>query len=418
MLTYLILTTRALLMTAALFGVMWGYTLIDFESYQRKIVGYFAIAGAVVSAVIAYFRNATSKIDSAILNGWLYGITLVCFVIYLIFTYTPLKNSEKKWLGILRYVCLGLMLFATISYAAPDVWGYPYHVLLSESTILSTDFLMAMIGMVFGIILAVVTFFAVEKTTYRLTKKGAGTLLLLELILVAALRVSGLYSVLFQKTIIKSNHTMFTYTVFVKNNSDYFIYASLLFVVVVAVVMWVRSFKQNEPYKNPAEHRKIKAKWRGIRRWATTVMVVCLIGVLNLTVVEAMNQTDTTLSPIEEASAVDSENVYISFEQVSDGHLHRFAYTSDDDVQIRFIVIKKPNSSSYGIGLDACDVCGETGYYEKDGQVVCNLCDVVMNISTIGFKGGCNPIVIPYEINNGQIIVPISGLLEYESEFK
>ena len=418
MLTYLILTTRALLMAAVIFGVTWGYTLNEQENYQRKLIGGFAIAGGVISAVIAYFRNATSMIDSAILNGWLYAITLVTFVIYLIFTYTPLKNSNKKWVQVVRYTCIGLMLFATISYAAPDVWGYPYHVLLSESTILSTDFLMAMIGMIFGLILAVLAFFSVEKTTRRIGKEKAGLLLLAELIFNAALRVSGLYSVLFQKKIIKSNHAMFTYTVFVKNHSDWFIYASLIMIVVVSIILWIQSFKQNEPYRNPAEHRKIKAKWRSIRRWATTVIVVCVLGVLNLTVVEAMNQTDTTLSPIEEASSVDSENVYISFDLVSDGHLHRFAYTSDDDVQIRFIVIKKPNSSSYGIGLDACDVCGETGYYEKDGQVVCNLCDVVMNISTIGFKGGCNPIVIPYEINNGQIIVPISGLLEYESEFK
>ena len=418
MLTYLILTTRALLMAAVIFGVTWGYTLIEQENYQRKLIGGFAIAGAVISAVIAYFRNATSKIDSAILNGWLYAITLVSFVIYLIFTFTPLKKNDKKWVYIVRYTCIGLMLFATISYAAPDVWGYPYHVLLSESTILSTDFLMAMIGMIFGLILTVVAFFSVEKTTRRISKGKAGLLLLIEFILNAALRVSGLYSVLFQKKIIKSNHTMFTYTVFVKNHSDWFIFASLILVVVVAIILWIQSFKQNELYRNPAEHRKIKAKWRSIRRWATTVIVVCVLGVLNLTVAEAMNQTDTTLSPIEEASSVDSENIYISFDLVSDGHLHRFAYTSDNDVQIRFIVIKKPNSSSYGIGLDACDVCGETGYYEKDGQVVCNLCDVVMNISTIGFKGGCNPIVIPYEINNGQIIVPISGLLEYESEFK
>ena len=106
------------------------------------------------------------------------------------------------------------------------------------------------------------------------------------------------------------------------------------------------------------------------------------------------------------------------FELLEDGHLHRFAYETENGVNIRFIVIKKPNSKSYGIGLDACDICGETGYYEKDGQVVCKLCDVVMNISTIGCKGGCNPIVIPYEIKNGQIIVPISGLLEYEREFK
>ena len=123
------------------------------------------------------------------------------------------------------------------------------------------------------------------------------------------------------------------------------------------------------------------------------------------------------LSPIEDALVQDGA-VYVPFDQVSDGHLHRFGYTSDSGTVIRFIVIKKPNSSAYGIGLDACDICGETGYYEKDGQVVCNLCDVVMNINTIGFKGGCNPIIIDYEIENGYIIVPVDGLLEHESEFK
>ena len=110
--------------------------------------------------------------------------------------------------------------------------------------------------------------------------------------------------------------------------------------------------------------------------------------------------------------------MYVPFAKVSDGHLHRFGYTTDDGVTIRFIVIQKPNSSAYGVGLDACDICGETGYYEKNGQVVCNLCDVVMNINTIGFKGGCNPIVIPYEIHDGNIVVPVDGLVEYESEFK
>ncbi len=213
-------------------------------------------------------------------------------------------------------------------------------------------------------------------------------------------------------------HILFSYTVFVKNHGDYFIFLTLLIAVAMAVILWIDSFKQNEPYRNPAEHRKIKAKWRRIRRWAGAVVIATILGVCNLTVVEAMNVTDTTLSPIEEATKTDSENVYVDFDLVNDGHLHRFAYTTQGGVEIRFIVIQKSTGNSYGVGLDACDVCGETGYYEKDGQVVCNLCDVVMNISTIGFKGGCNPIVIPYEVKNGQIIVPISGLLEYESEFK
>ena len=87
-------------------------------------------------------------------------------------------------------------------------------------------------------------------------------------------------------------------------------------------------------------------------------------------------------------------------------------------MNVRWIVVRKPNSASYGVGLDACEVCGNAGYYERGGLVVCRRCDVVMNTNTIGFKGGCNPIVIPYNISNGKIYVPIDGLLEYEKEFK
>ena len=199
---------------------------------------------------------------------------------------------------------------------------------------------------------------------------------------------------------------------------DWFLFLAVSLVVLTAAGLWAASLRQKEPYRNPAEHRKIRAKWRRTRRWASAAVICFVFVILNLTVIEKANATDVTLSPVEEVSSMDDENIYVGFDLVEDGHLHRFAYETENGVQIRFIVIKKPNGNSYGIGLDACDVCGETGYYEKDGQVVCNLCDVVMNISTIGFKGGCNPIVIPYEVNNGQIKVPISGLLEYEREFK
>ena len=38
------------------------------------------------------------------------------------------------------------------------------------------------------------------------------------------------------------------------------------------------------------------------------------------------------------------------------------------------------------------------------------LCEVAMNIATIGFKGGCNPIPIDYKVSNGTLTVPISAL--------
>ena len=141
------------------------------------------------------------------------------------------------------------------------------------------------------------------------------------------------------------------------------------------------------------------------------------VSVLVLTAVNAYANRPVTLSAIEECE-IRGTDLFIPFEQVDDGHLHRFAYTTDNHIAVRFIIIKKPNSSAYGVGLDACDICGETGYYERGGQVVCNRCDVVMNINTIGFKGGCNPKVIDYSIENGYIIVPASTLMEHESDFK
>ena len=415
MLTYLILTTRATILAAIIGGVITGYTRRKADRTGAVIVASGAAVGLVASIVMAVFKNTTSLVDSGFWNSVIYVTALGAYAVFLVFSLQPVQKRGSRILGAVPWLALGLLLVTLIVYAMPEVWAYPYKVLQSEKTIISTDFLYNMIGMTGGLLLAVVAYFAVGQL--RISEKQAGLLLKLELLLNAILQLAGLFSVLLQKRLVVSNHTMFSFVVFTKNHSDWFIYLSMLLPLVVAIGLWIASFREHEPYANPAEHRRIRAKWRSIRRWATTAPIVFLLCVCSMTVAEAINTQEVALSPVEETQ-MDDENVYVSFEQVSDGHLHRFAYETENGKAIRFIVIQKPNSSSYGIGLDACDICGETGYYEKDGQVVCKLCDVVMNISTIGFKGGCNPIVIPYEIRDGRIIVPIEGLLAYESEFK
>ena len=196
-----------------------------------------------------------------------------------------------------------------------------------------------------------------------------------------------------------------------------FTFAIVLACLAVPVVLFVKSRHVNEPYENNAEHRKIKAKWRNIKRWSLTAVVCAVFSFVTLTALRVYANQEIEISPVEDAK-VTKDSVIVTFDQVSDGHLHRFGYTTDKGKTVRFIVIKKPNSSAYGIGLDACDICGETGYYEREGQVVCNLCNVVMNINTIGFKGGCNPIVIEYKIQDGNIIVPIAELVKHEDIFK
>ena len=237
MLSYLILTTSAILMAAVILGVIWGYTVLLAGRLKKYIVLAFICLGFLGSIVIAWFRNATSKLDSAILNGYIYSFSLLFFLLFIIFSQSFFAKNVNDMIALMQWICLAVISITLILYALPEVLGYPYHVYLTESTFISTDFLLSMIGMLFGVILAAVTFIAVQKCTRRLTDAGAHILLCLELCLNAAMRVSGLYSVLFQKKKIKSNHALFTYTVFVKNNSDLFIFASLLLVVAVSILL-------------------------------------------------------------------------------------------------------------------------------------------------------------------------------------
>ena len=273
MLSYLILTTNALILLAVVFGAIAGYSVLCADNGRKKIVWISALIGLVWAIIIAYFRNATSKMDSAIMNGWLYGITICAFILFLIFSIRPIAKKENAMVRTIPFVLLGIQLAALIAYALSDVLAYPHDVLLQEKTVISTDFLLSMIGLALGAALVTVAFFAVERSASRLSKTGAWVLVTLLLLINVLIRASGLIAVFFQKKVIKSNHLLFSYTVFVKNHTSWFIFAALIIAAIAALVLWSRSFRQKDPYTNPAEHRRVRAKWRSIRRWASSVLV-------------------------------------------------------------------------------------------------------------------------------------------------
>ncbi|MBQ8927395.1 MAG: DUF2318 domain-containing protein [Oscillospiraceae bacterium] len=420
MLKYFIMTAEALLMGAIVTGVSMGYARSRYpKSWKLSLLIGMAL-GVIGAGVMAYLKNATRLIDTSLWNMRNFIAAAVLLVLFLILTALQ-RPLHKGKLGtaaeIVTCSLLGLESALIIFYALPDVLAYPYVILLTEKSVLSTTFMLKTIGIIFGILMSIVILCAIYQGMQRLTGTGRFLLLLLVLLIHTARQVTVVLRIMLTKHIIASNHTLFEIAKFSSNHDNWFTFAAIGAAAIIPVLLLVSSLHVDEPYRNPAEHRKIRKKWRLTRSWSVLVLVCMVCSVLNLTAIKTYANREIALSPVEDATITDG-NVVVRFEQVEDGHLHRFAYVTDDNVQIRFIVIKKPNSSAYGIGLDACDICGETGYYEKNGQVVCNLCDVVMNVNTIGFKGGCNPIVIPYSIENGSIYVPIDGLLEYEKEFK
>ena len=192
------------------------------------------------------------------------------------------------------------------------------------------------------------------------------------------------------------------------NHEAVFTLAAAAALGAVTVITWWASRSIPREGANPAEGRLARARARLYKAMAGSAAIGYLCGALLITVGVAIGSQEVELSAPESYSVVD-DHATIELSAVSDGHLHRYEYTTSTGVKVRFIVIQK-SGSSFGVGLDACEICGPTGYNEKHGKVICKLCEVAMNIATIGFKGGCNPIPIEYEVGNGTLTVPVSAL--------
>ena len=196
-----------------------------------------------------------------------------------------------------------------------------------------------------------------------------------------------------------------------------FLWIVAVLVLVLAIAFFLENTRVREPYDNPAQHRKLRARNRSRRRAAAGLLVFLGMEVFSMSVIKAYDTREIALSE-PETFTVEEDRILVPMDSVSDGHLHRFEYKTPDNVNVRWIVVKKPGSASFGVGLDACEVCGNAGYYERNGQVICKRCDVVMNINTIGFKGGCNPIPLSYEVDNGSLVFSLEDIMAGEKEFK
>ena len=422
MLYYLIAVTTGLTAAALLCGLLYGFVNRSYDRFGRVTMHVGLIVGALSAAVMSYLKNRTSLIHTGIWNLRIFIASTALLILFLIFLIPALRRrlpSLSRWLLCLSAAAMAALL---LFYSLPDVYAYPFIFRkLYSDTVFSTTFLYRFSGYVLGLVLMLLCFFAARYTAEKSEERTANILTVLALAVNAAQQIGKIISTLLTRRFISNKHPLyhnfFEIAKFTSNHSSLFIYLVIAVLALLAVILILRSLNVREPYENPAQHRRIRAKWRSCRRWAGLLLVCCLLCVFVLTVLYAIENKPPELAEAEEYE-VENEEIYISFAQVDDGNLHRFVYVTPNGIETRFIVIRKPNSSAYGIGLDACDICGQTGYYQRGDQVVCNRCDVVMNINTIGFKGGCNPIPIDYRIADGCIIVPLSTLIEHENEFK
>ncbi|MDR1024984.1 MAG: DUF2318 domain-containing protein [Treponema sp.] len=411
MLKYLIQVIQNLLSAAIL------YSLLAARANGGKGLGRLGVwgcAAAFLALVVAVLRRTTRYINREFINTAVLSLAIPWTIFFLVLLWgfrrrKELRETLLSWV----YPSLGALL---LLYALPTIFLYPPEFLLPGQSVLSTDFLYRLVGFLLGLLVAIISGLALFQAAKTLPLSGLTALLSGVLVINLVSQLSVILQFLMARRLISVPRWVFRMLVRVINYHDVFLYGCMALSAAIPLIVFVKSLSPVTDFRNPAEARKIRAEKRRERRRSVTVAAGYILAVLSLTVIKNYNERGVVLTPAEPMTIVGKE-IVIPIEKIEDGHLHRYNYTAAEGIEMRFIVIKK-NAVAYGVGLDACDICGPTGYYERKDQVICRLCDVVMNISTIGFKGGCNPVPLAYTLRSGNMIINTEHLENERTRFK
>jgi uncharacterized membrane protein len=424
MLRYFIQVIENLLSTGMLLALLWAVLDKDEGEGRKKRALWGCAAGTGAAVFIAVLRRTTALINRGFFNTWVLSLAIVSGILHILFLWgipqKPLRKipflQKRPLLAGVFADCAGALLMGTLLlYALPAILLYPTEFALAGESIYSTDFLFTLIGFSAGLLEVVLAALALYKTGRALSSRPVKVLLTAALLVNICNQIIVIVQFLLARRIIPMIRWIFRFIIVAVNNNIVFFYVLMGICFLLPLALFFAGFRHPVSGKNPAERRKFRATLRINRRWCLTVAAGFALSILAVTVVKDYTERGVELSPAEPMTLA-GEEILIPISQVEDGHLHRFAYTASDNTEVRFIVIKK-NAAAYGVGLDACDICGATGYYERKNEVICRLCDVVMNISTIGFKGGCNPVPLAYILRSGSMVIETADLENEKTRF-
>ncbi len=433
MLKYLWMVTQDLIMTVAFVSLMHAVLGRQFGKKGRVFNRAGIVLGILASAVLAWFKNTSNRIISSHWNHVIYGIIMgftAIFILFLLIFGRKKRESEELPLrfgeGLLCFAGAGLSA-SWIFYKLPGVMGYPFNFNTMGNGYWSWYYMQRLLGWALALVILAIYARLLYECALQIKSDRAPKL---TLALGTAWNAFYCFCYFFVPFVsrakwlkwpIKYSAEKYGWirrlTQFASRNAMLFIWTVIALCLILAIVFFFENTKVTEPFDNPAQHRKLRARNRRHRRLAVALTVFLAAIAVILSAVKSHDTRVIELSP-PETYTVEGEEILIPMENVSDGHLHRFEYQTENGVNVRWIVVKKPGSASFGTGLDACEVCGNAGYFERNGQVVCRRCDVVMNINTIGFKGGCNPIPISYEVRDGSLVFRLAEILAGEKEFR
>lgn len=203
---------------------------------------------------------------------------------------------------------------------------------------------------------------------------------------------------------------------------------TLLFVMGPPLLLLVRIFSSPDPLvgdlRGGAQKRYVVASFRKELVYQTLpVMTVIIILIILL---HAVNLTLNPLyepSPISVTEADHKGILKIPFSGDMSPHSSKEAGNSFEDKKLRkyvyfygneqivFLAMLKPDGS-LGVALDECEICrppdwksDAKGYSQRGEHLVCKYCMTPIAVSSLNKPGGCNPVPLPFTIEDNSILL-------------
>lgn len=160
---------------------------------------------------------------------------------------------------------------------------------------------------------------------------------------------------------------------------------------------------------NEAERRRLAWERRKQGRWMFAAALAFLAVILTLAA-DFVYARVAAAPPQAQLLTAQNNLVRVPISEVSDGNLHIFR-VEVNSTELRFLIIRKPDGT-WGTALDACMICGWSGYHQNGENVTCRNCASAIYIPTIGQAGGCNPVGVASHLEGQELVLDLAALGE------
>ena len=366
---------------AALLLQRWQVNEDGFEGLMMLVA-----AALVVTMIIWMNRIARSlkKEIEARVEGYASRTTRAAGIGIGIFVFTMVLREGAELVLILRAV--------ELSSAGVEVWiGTGVGILLS--VLVGLFFFQGTLKIPLG------RFFAVTSTIL--------------MVVAFQLALTGVHELSEAQWIWSSKFEMATIGPIVRN--EVFFFVVILGVAALAVLRewFAASRPAADAELNPAEKRRRDWEFRKQRRWSFAAAFLVHCGDPNVYGGICLCAYGGGASGGYASSRARNGRVSIPVTDLADSDLHYFTADSGGTL-LRFLVIRK-GDGDYAVALDACQICGWSGYRQQGQNVICRNCGAAIYVPSIGQAGGCNPVAVKARVDAGKVTVDLAALAESAS---